>query len=153
MKSNKILKGIRTGIKETAKYILSHHEPREYSKCYLLKINNKKLFLCSRCLGIYIGIVLGILIYLKFDLEVHTFYFLITLLPLFALLDWFFTKERIYIGNNLYRSISGCFLGTAYVLGLIQFVRGFPDYYVLFTGLVYILIVLTGLYLLSRQKP
>lgn len=139
---NNFFEELKEGLKETAKYLFSHHEPKEYYKCYLFGTDNTKIHFCSRCLGIYLGILFGLLIYLNFNLSPKIFYFFITIFPLFALADWFRTNKKIYLGNNFLRSFSGFFLGIAYIWGIFLFFKNFPDYYLTFIFFIYILIVI-----------
>ncbi len=142
MSSNDLFKEFKKGISEASKYVLSHHLPEDYYKCYSLRFKNKRIYFCSRCLGVYIGICLGLTIFLLGLGGRIDYYFLVTSLPLFALFDWTLTNKRIYRSNNLIRSTSGICLGIAYSLGLMLLITSFPDYYVLLVGLLYMVVCL-----------
>lgn len=140
MRFKYILKELKKGVGETSKYILSHHEKEDYYKCYLLKIKNRHVAFCSRCLGIYLGILLGILV-LNFQILDKNFsYLIISFFPLFALIDWSisaFTKSK---SNNFIRTSSGVFLGIAYAFGFFLFFKTFPNYFILSIGFFYAII-------------
>ena len=114
---------IKKGFLDTRKYILSHHEPHEYYRCYKIRILGKPVQLCARCTGIYPGIVLGVLagywtIFGDSALSV------VALFPLFALIDWFATTFSERRGKNSIRTFTGSLLGCAYGLGLTLLIRG-----------------------------
>ncbi len=135
-----IIKELKRGINETSKYILSHHQKEDYYKCYLLKIKDKQIAFCSRCLGIYLGILLGIILFTLQIINKNLSYLIIAFFPLFALIDWSisaFTKSK---GNNLIRTFSGIFLGIAYSFGFLLFLKTFPNYFIIIIGFFYAII-------------
>lgn len=135
-----LLKELKIGLSETSKYILSHHQKDEYYKCYLFKIKNKQIAFCSRCLGIYLGILLGIAL-LTFQIpDKKLYYFLIAFFPIFALIDWSISAFTKFKSNNLIRTSSGVFLGLAYTFGFFLFFTTFPNYYVIGIGFFYIIL-------------
>ena len=144
-----ISKELKKGIKETSKYILSHHKKEDYCKCYLFKLRNHNIAICSRCLGIYGGIVIGmVLLSLQiFDRYLH--YFLIAFFPIFSIIDWSISAFTRYKSNNLFRTLSGILLGIAYAFGLIIFLETFPNYFIIIIGSFYIILTLL---LLSKKK-
>ena len=98
-----IFREMKIGIKETSKYILSHHEPKDYYKCYLLKLNNKKLYFCSRCTGIYIGIIIGLLLHFSKSVNEYYYYYPIIIFPIFTLIDWSITAFTNNKSTNFFR--------------------------------------------------
>lgn len=147
-----ILKELKKGINETLKYIFSHHLPNEYYKCYLVKIRNRNIYICSRCLGIYLGILCGIFIYFLNIFNEFISYFIISIFPLFTLIDWIISTFNIHKSYNFFRTFFGILLGIAYSFGVILFFREFPNYYVISIGLFYILISLFLLFLRPKKK-
>lgn len=109
----------KEGLSETRRYILSHHQPEEYNKCYTIRTDGRTIRLCARCLGIYPGIVVGVFIYF-FEVFPDYQLLLVVTLPVFALADWVLTTFTDLSGWNSTRTITGLLLGTAYGLGLCQ---------------------------------
>lgn len=52
---------LETGLTRTRRYLLSHHEPEDYHKCWRLQAFGHHHHLCARCTGIYPGILAGLL--------------------------------------------------------------------------------------------
>ena len=131
-------KEIKKGILETRKYVLSHHEPNEYHHCYTIDISGEPVRLCARCLGIYPGIGVGILVG---DLTIpnEIALLLISLLPIFALVDWSVTTFTERRGKNTIRTFTGLLLGIAYGLGIILLLRG--ELIIIAVGLPYFVVV------------
>ncbi len=143
-------KEFSSGISKTSKYILSHHLAKEYFKCYKIRLFKKYLRICSRCLGVYLGIFFGFLICNKFSFEKEITYILVLFLPVFALIDWHITEITNYKSKNLIRTLSGFLLGIAYSLGLLAFIKNFPDLFLIFIGFFYFTLSVI-LYLLNRK--
>lgn len=144
---NEIFKGLR----ETSKYLLSHHRQDEYYRCFELSCRGKKYFVCSRCLGIYTGIACS-LIYYFFISEKLLPYLMIAALPLFALADWTVTSFGTYKGNNAFRFISGLLLGIAYFHGMTELLLNFPDYRILAAGVFYAFAAAILLYVKEKNN-
>ena len=94
MSQGKLVREIRVGLAETFKYFFSHHRQEDYWKCYRISINKHEIHLCSRCLGIYLGIIIGTVAQSFNSINQQTNYFLITVFPIFSLIDWFSTKFK-----------------------------------------------------------
>ena len=139
MHKKEILNEIKVGLKETSKYVLSHHPPNEYFKCYSLMIGNKKIYFCARCLGIYLGIFLGIIIY-SYELFIDRYYAFIIIFPIFTFIDWAISGSKINRSYNYVRTFFGILLGIAYILGLILFIETFPNIFLTIVVLFYITI-------------
>ncbi|WP_394697794.1 DUF2085 domain-containing protein [uncultured Methanomethylovorans sp.] len=149
MNSKLIFSETKIALKETSKYILSHHQPNEYYKCYSLSVLNQKIYICSRCFGIYVGILTGIIIFNPVIQNLRYYYLLIAVLPIFTLIDWSISAFKIYRSHNIVRTGSGVLLGISYSSGLIILFKSFPNYYIIGIGLVYTLI---ALFLLQKQR-
>lgn len=108
---------LRAGVAETRRYLLSHHPPSEYHRCYSPSVGGRRIHVCARCLGVYPGIVVGILtaMFLLNDVPLA----LVALLPLPALCDWGLTTFRSARGYNAVRTITGASLGYGYGFGLV----------------------------------
>jgi uncharacterized membrane protein len=140
------------GWRETRQYLLSHHEPATWHRCYAPEIRGRRVRLCARCLGIYPGILVGLFAVLRIGLPI-SHYYLVALLPLPALVDWTVTTFTDRIGSNPVRTLTGFLLGIGYAIGLVRVV-GNADPGVLVVGSVYALAA--GLLLVrakSRPSP
>jgi len=111
---NKVLKSVG---REQIEALLAHHEPEKFNRTILLKFNTFSLRMCTRCTGVYVGIVGTVAAYL---INVITptraiENIMILFLPLPAFLDWSLNKLKIWEGNNFTRLASGLLLGAGYV--------------------------------------
>lgn len=149
MNTKLIFSETKIALKETSKYILSHHQPEEYYKCYSLNILNKKIHICSRCLGIYAGILIGVIFFHPDNQNLIDYYLLLTGLPLFTLIDWSVSAFKIHRSYNVVRTVFGVLLGISYFIGLIILLKTFPNYYIIGIGLAYSLI---AVFLLQKQR-
>lgn len=149
MNTKMIFSETKIALKETSKYILSHHQPEEYYKCYSLNILNKKIHICSRCLGIYAGILIGIIFFHPDTQNLRYYYLLLAFLPLFTLIDWSVSTFKIHRSYNVVRTVFGVLLGISYFIGLIILLNTFPNYYIIGFGLAYSLI---AVFLLQKQR-
>lgn len=128
-----------SALKETSKYILSHHSTKDYDKCWRIG----EFRLCTRCIGIYFGILIGALIYYLGLLKGY-YFSIISIFPIFMFLDWFLTKKKITRSHNLIRIGTGALCGIAYSLGLILLVKE-QILYVLAPGIIYTLLGAFGI--------
>lgn len=133
MKINK--NELKKGLIDTRYYIFSHHEYSQLYRCYSLSIFNKETHVCARCLGVYPGILFGIIAYLFYTSEL-TNIALVFVLPLPALIDWSITSFTDFHGHNIIRTGTGIFLGTGYGLGILIFVSTL-DARILAIGVIY----------------
>ncbi len=141
-------KEVKRGIKETSKYMLSHHKKEDYYKCYLLNLKHNQIAICSRCLGIYLGIAIGIILFSLQIFSKNLYYFSIAFFPTFALIDWAISAFTKHKSKNIFRTLSGIFLGVAYAFAIILFFKTFPNYFIIVIGFFYILIT----FLLIRKQ-
>jgi uncharacterized membrane protein len=123
------------GWAETRRYLLSHHEPTDWDRCYAPTIRGRRVRLCARCLGIYPGILVGLLVASLFRVPI-SHYALVALLPLPALLDWTVTTFTDRAGHNVVRTSTGVLLGVGYAVGLVHVV-GNADLGVVAIGAIY----------------
>lgn len=108
---------LRKGLVETRQYLLSHHPPSEYHRCYSPTIAGQRVHICARCLGIYPGIVAGLLAYFSVFRGFISL-LLVAILPLPALLDWSVTTFTEREGYNVVRTATGAALGFGYAFGV-----------------------------------
>ena len=106
---------LREGLAEARPYLLSHHEPAEYHRCYSPVVAGRRVHVCARCLGVYPGIVAG-LFTLALGGPVSVVLVALTGLP--ALLDWTLTTFTDRSGYNVVRTATGALLGWGYGVGL-----------------------------------
>ena len=136
----------REGAAETRRYLLSHHEPDEFGRCYAPSVRGRRVHLCARCCGVYPGIAAGLLA-VAVGPPALTGVGLVALLPLAALVEWSVTAFTAREGTNPGRTATGALLGYGYGLGLRLLVGG--DLRVLAVGAVY---GLAALGLLARHR-
>lgn len=108
---------LRNGLAETRRFLLAHHPPSEFYRCYSPVVRGRQLHVCARCLGIYPGIVAGLLTYFTGPWAVDPLV-LVAVLPAPALLDWTLTTVRDRRGHNIVRTATGALLGYGYGLGI-----------------------------------
>lgn len=129
---------LREGLRETRRYLLSHHEPSEWYRCYHLRVRERSVRLCARCTGVYPGIVLGLATFLL--APAHPLHLaLVVALPLPALVDWTLTSFGTRRGANPVRTVTGGLLGYGYGLGL-GYLFGAGEVWLLGVGLGYALV-------------
>lgn len=114
---------LRRGIRETRTYLLSHHLPGEWHRCYTARPFGRRIRLCARCCGIYPGIALGVAAYVL-GLSPAADFLLVWLCPAPALLDWALTAFTNRTGSNPIRTVTGASLGYGYGLGVGYVVGG-----------------------------
>lgn len=110
--------GVRAALAETRRYLLSHHDPADYDRCYAPVVFGRRVRLCARCSGVYPGIAAGLAAVLAGPPAGATVAVVATL-PLPALLDWARTAFTTHRGSNPVRTATGAMLGYAYGVGLI----------------------------------
>lgn len=136
---------LREGVSRTRRYVLSHHEPSEYYRCFTLDAFGQRLHICARCAGIYPGILLGLVAYVIAPAEFSSTV-LVAVLPAPAIVDWFITSLTDRRGYNALRATTGSFLGYGWGLGIALTVSE-SNLYVPLIGLGYGLVAVVLLYL------
>lgn len=146
---------VRAGLRATRRYVLSHHEPHDWHRCYTVEFPRKDhpLRLCARCSGIYPGVALGILLSTSGSLPV--------ILPLVALLPAFTVGERVlelttdYGGSNRLRTATGLLLGGGYGVGIVALTDPTRRTGVILVGVVYAVVAaaLLGLTRAHHRRP
>lgn len=112
-----VVRELRAGLAETRQYLLAHHEPAEYDRCYRVRVRGREEHLCARCLGVYLGILVGLLA-VRYGGATDLQFLAIATLPALALVDWTLTALGDFDGTNPVRTGTGLALGIAYGLGL-----------------------------------
>lgn len=107
----------RYGLAATRRYLLSHHLPSERDRCYAPTIFGTQYHLCARCVGVYPGVLIGVLAY-GAGMPAVLSWVLVVLLPAPALGDWWMTTAFSRPGWNSVRTGTGWLLGCGYGLGL-----------------------------------
>lgn len=137
---------LRRGLAAARPFLLSHHDPTEWDRCYALTFLGRRVRLCARCSGIYPGILLGALA----PADVVTLLF-VAVLPLPALVDWTRTAFTRAAGSNAVRTATGVALGLGYGLGLRRLLLQ-ADARVLAVGLGYAVLAVGLLSLRARGE-
>ncbi len=110
-------RGLQRGLQATRPYLLSHHVPAAWDRCYTVHLSGRRVRLCARCLGIYPGIAIGLIVSLIGPTWAAGL-LPASLLPLPALLEWTTTTVGSHPGRNPIRTATGLLLGYAYGIGL-----------------------------------
>ncbi len=117
-----LLGGLKTAINDVGKdrvtQLIAHHEPKNYDRTLFFKYKKNALRLCARCTGVYLGIILGITATIL-DYDPFTSMagqYLMALMTLPAVIDWSFTRLKIWKSNNPTRITTGLLMGLAYPL-------------------------------------
>jgi len=132
--------------------LIAHHEPDQFYKTIKFSIFNKNIRFCTRCIGIYFGIIISVL-YLFFSLttpEIFVFGIMFAF-PIPAMLDWGLEKYSIWKGNNATRFVSGFMLGICYVFLWTKFIQNPFDIEVWSIAIVYVIIAYFILKYSSRR--
>ena len=127
---------------EIRKCLLSHHEPKDYNRCFLIKFGDKKYYICSRCSGWYISFILFwiiLLIGIDFILSYKTI--ILYLFPIPAIVDWSLHRFRIYDGNNFSRILTGFLIGLTFATLLYTFIKNPFDTDFWIVSIIYTVIV------------
>lgn len=141
---------VRAALAATRPFLLSHHEPADWDRCYAPTLRGRRVRLCARCLGVYPGIAVG-LFATAAALPLLTGAIAVTALPLPALLDWTTTTFTPRRGSNSVRTVTGAALGYAYGVGLWTLVvAGEP--WVLAVGAAYGLVAAVLLFVERRRQ-
>jgi len=112
-----LVREVRAGLAETRRYLLAHHRPGEYDRCYHVRVRGHDERVCARCVGVYPGIVAGLVAVALGWAPGWQFLALVTL-PAVALVDWAVTAIGDRDGTNPVRTATGAALGVGYGLGL-----------------------------------
>lgn len=121
--------------------LIAHHEPEQFYKTIKISLFNKNIRLCTRCTGIYSGIIATIL-YLFYSVSTPEILMsgIIYAFPIPAMLDWGLGKYGIYKGNNVTRFVSGFMLGICYVFLWTKFIQNQFDIEIWLTAIFYVII-------------
>lgn len=141
----------RRGLGRTSRYLLSHHTPREYHKCYHFRIRGRSVRLCARCLGVYSGILVGAVTSLSTGVNEDHAWIVVGVLPIFAIAHWSFINFTERRGNNLVRTATGLLLGFGYITGVSLLLQG--SEIPLVSGVLYGSAAAALLYLRQKKRP
>ncbi len=143
------LKGVIDEVGEDRFYaLIAHHEPDQSYKTIKISFFKKNIRLCTRCTGIYFGIILTLL-YLLLSLTIPYIIELVIIyaFPIPAIFDWGLEKYNLWKGNNATRFISGFMLGICYIFIWTRFIQNPLDIVVWAVAIVYVIIVCFVLYI------
>jgi uncharacterized membrane protein len=155
-KSFSILSNLKRVIDEVGEErvlaLIAHHEPEQFYKTIKVSFFNKHIRVCTRCTGIYSGIITTIL-YLLYSVSTPEILIsgIIYTFPIPAMLDWGLGKYGIYKGNNATRFASGFMLGICYVFLWTKFIQNPFNIEIWMTAIVYVIIAYFILKYSSRR--
>lgn len=131
--------------------LIAHHEPDQFYKTIEISFFNKNIRLCTRCTGIYFGIILTLLYFLlSFTIPNIIELIVIYAFPIPAILDWSLEKYNLWKGNNATRFVSGFILGICYVFIWLRFIQNPLDTIVWTVAIVYSTLVALILYMHNK---
>jgi len=106
------------------KYLLSHHLPKDYDRCLQINVNDRKVRICSRCLGWYISFFLfWVLLFLDLNFLLNYKMIILYFFPAPAMIDWSLHRFGFYSGNNLSRVSTGFLLGLTFAMMTYLFIK------------------------------
>ena len=132
-------------------FILSHHPYSKLSHTIRVSLGRKETYLCARCTGIVMGMMVGLLYanYLAYGFLQYPGLIVAFVLP--STVDWLFQVFKLRNSTNPRRLVTGALVGQAYLVGLIALARGWVTlflYYALvfaaYTAILYVLFRMTG---------
>ena len=130
-----MVKGIR-------KYLLSHHLPQDYDRCFLIKVGNKSYRICARCIGWYLSfLIFWLLLLFNIDFLLNYKIIILYFFPIPAIFDWSLHKLRNLKGTNILRVLSGILIGLTFAMLLYSFVTNPFDIHFWLVSIIYVTIV------------
>ncbi|MCD6547244.1 MAG: DUF2085 domain-containing protein [Nanoarchaeota archaeon] len=133
-------------------FILSHHNPDEYYRCYLIKLFGKSIHVCARCLGVYSFAILSFVFYFLVNLSSSLNLVILYLFPIPAFVDWGLYRFKIWKGINPIRTLTGAFLGITYGRLGFLFVENPFNIHIYIVALSYIILAFLILRISLRIK-
>ena len=128
---------------------LSHHLEGEYDRCLNLPFGSRHWRICTRCTGVYIGILTGILANLLISINSLSLMKVMFVFPLPAFVDFYLNQANIYSGTNETRLITGILLGFMYPAFVFSILTEPFNPYPYLAVLIY---GLTALLLINKSK-
>lgn len=118
--------------------LIAHHEAANFHKTILFRVFNTNIRLCTRCTGIYLGIIATILL-LLFAINIPHILQLIIIFafPIPAMIDWGLDKYNLWKGSSTTRFVSGFMLGICYIFLWARFIKNPLDIMVWLSAVVY----------------
>jgi uncharacterized membrane protein len=146
-----VREGVADGLTGTREYLLSHHEPADYDRCYAVPFRGRRVRLCARCSGIYPGIAAGVAAAYVAGLGGSLLLLVAAISPAFTLVDWARTAFTRATGSNPMRTATGALLGFGYGAAVVGFLTSF-DLRLLGVAAVYGGLA-AGLLAVERRSP
>lgn len=133
--------------------LIAHHEPAQFHQTLVFRIFNTSVRLCTRCTGIYLGIITTILLFLLAVNIPHILQLIIIFaFPMPAMIDWGLDKYNLWKGSNTTRFVSGFMLGICYIFLWARFIQNPLDIMVWSVAVVYSAIAGVIFYTYKRNK-
>ncbi|MBD3351982.1 MAG: DUF2085 domain-containing protein [Candidatus Lokiarchaeota archaeon] len=99
--------------------LLTHHVEFESDHAIPLKIDGYYVFFCTRCTGMFTGILIGLFIHtfllhaFRFEIPPDIVFIIIVILPIPGLIDWGTQKLLMRTSNDYLRILTGICIGIA----------------------------------------
>lgn len=81
-------------------------------------VNGYQMPVCSRCIGVYIGYLLGILLYTKFGFSKLKEFGFVGLVVMF--MDWWLQQMKVWESTNVRRLFTGIYGGIGFIIFYIK---------------------------------
>lgn len=120
--------------------ILTHHPPYQADHAFAIEINGTRIYFCTRCSGMIVGVLLLVFIgeFVDYTLSQDFIFWACLIIPIIALLDWGTQKLGFRQSNTVTRLITGFCVGMA--MYLLSFTRDENRVRVLILVMVYFVI-------------
>jgi len=132
-------------------FILSHHTKENLHRTLHLKIHGKDVYLCARCSGIVIGLIISILFRQILTEIISQNPMIILLLPAPAMTNWVLQTMKLHESWNPTRIATGLLLGICWANMLYLFLADWSNKAFWLTTLLYLAIFLVTLRIRLRQ--
>ena len=114
-------------IHSVRRLLFSHHPPQHSNRTVMFCFGRYKFRVCSRCLGLVVGFLTVIILFLTVKLPVSDKWFVMLLIPLCpipAIVDFHGQLMDLWESTNPRRILTGMILGTGVSLSVLQVSAG-----------------------------
>lgn len=134
--------------------ITAHHPPCQLNRTWRINIWGHKIYICTRCMGQYIGILLSLIVVLSKWLLIEQglqMAIVFGVFPFPATIDWFTQTMGLRESNNVIRCLTGFLYGISLGTCISCFIMlNFNA--ILISSLLYSLYIACVIYLLRKLQ-